>query len=291
VNTLEPPEPAGNDEPRWPRTPLPGTRRASGKSHAENVRHTLAFAALWNEIAQDQRTIALFQRWAAESGLAQRLADAIPLLDDMAVRAGLPHRFALREVTSLYVTAADPNEAMRFGSAAQRALGAFFAAWEVPPSASIASEAEAFVAHELRLPWLWLAAELVGMFHEAMLGQLWGVPVSTSLLVDGTPRVRQPIPPFIPRLGDPIEELERRLRAYLAERIAEGRRRPHRLPIGRVPDLDQMQQTYPYRATQWLYRNLALEQSIHKIAADAGMEPKDIRDGIKTAKRLLDLAG
>ena len=177
-------QPVGHEDDSWATDGLPPVAGAlSAKSHAELHMHSVARAALMNRLMSDPDVVALYERWAIGTWPGQTTLGFRERLDRAAQAIGRTSWAGLMQETgsefwrtgefTVEVDVADDDDPAlvraRFDEAlddAARLGEALVAAVEeVDSNAALWSEAVALVRDRWKLPWPWLAWELVRCWY------------------------------------------------------------------------------------------------------------------------------
>jgi len=281
----------------------------SGRSHAENVRHTLVRAAFVDEFVGDHRVQELYQSWLDRFNLGTTGMAVMNLLDELCGATGCQRRSEFikglddlessRDGSHVTVDAEDKravrlakglSENQHLIDRLSEVLDEFQNTLETADYAAMLSEGRK-ILKMMDLPWDWLAIETVEFFCIEVV----------RYIVDGNWRetrwVAAPDPPapavtfrFGTRPGESAREALYRFHEE-ADTIASQLVEPIQFPEGRMPtDLDREFHDGVGRYGRWLYIRRVRRDSINSIARNFHSDRSTIRYGLGEAERLLSLA-
>ncbi len=272
-----------------------------GASLAELQMHGEARAALLKLLLADPTVGALFDRWTLETQVGQLTLALRDHLARTAQTAGFPHvqalLAALRDATDGTVTltldVVDGAEAKRVFRTAGELLeeaadlsGALTAAKAGFDAEPLSVEAVALVRDEWKLPWPWLAWELVRWWLGWLEGAPFGLRQEVQFRTEST-GWEHPAPALAFRTT-PGESIEDALRRCHDEVVAplEAAAAAARLPNGRRTRSELVR-----RNTEWWYRRHIRGESLRSIADKDDDKRSLVRHGIEQAHRWLGIAG
>ena len=297
--------------PPPPSSPIPAVAGALvGETHADNLRHAYLRVHFMNALLTDPRVAGLFDEWGQQSGLYAAAHAVAQSSQQFAEAMGAPHWTALRKRSGETYGQPFAAVATRIGALAEANVSAPAMAF----LQSFCDEAEKFccvlekdrlkepssaefVRATLGLQWAWLAYELVDSFVRYVQLRAFGI-VETSVY---TVVFKSPLAPplsltvnFETSAGETVQEAATRLvdaatkafRDYL--KVARALDNATRKVRGRRPKRDTR---YLQDLAQWFYRIRVKQppESEASIAREVGRERRSIRNGVRTAERLLGL--
>jgi hypothetical protein len=287
MGTTRRPPPAGSDDDLSRRlkqlVPTIGDRpytpvadELASPTHADTERHALARAVLLTVLLPDPRVRALFETWGRSAGLSTAVAALARAV--AAVRAAE----AARSPDDHALT---PSE-RRVVRTLDTALTRFRTRWEAFRQHPVPAP-DTFVHETLRLPWPWVAVELVDAFRLRLVARATGVRIVRGFHggVQAPPLTLSTAP------GEVVEAVRRRLQdaehalALATARLPKGRRATHHVA----------------RNVHWFYRSRVqvppasisqLARAYHQTPGHTcatGDDRKVVQQGCKDAARWLGL--
>jgi hypothetical protein len=224
-------------------------------SHTENVRHMIVRAAFVRELCSHPQIVAAFNIWGEETGIYAAAREYTAAADDYARMVGLGGRVdLLRGDLPEFELYAEGGE---LDAAAQciQSQGARVRELQARllDARGVTPIDPTPVVRDLVKPgWPWLVFDLLEVFWGRVLSQSLGLAIVCNLWV---------------------------------EKMEDA---PHIEEDGRLPG--QTRRDAVERYASWYYRWAVLKQSKRAIAAEAGVDPKHVRTGVKEAERLLAMA-
>ncbi|MDA1129731.1 MAG: hypothetical protein O2913_13710 [Chloroflexi bacterium] len=270
---------------------IPARDALIGETEADNYRHVLVRQEFFKEFWGDEKVQALVSHWAKITGLEKLAQNLASSGDRLAELAGFESRGELIGRDELTFEDDRAEQGKKAMAEVEAAHDAFLLQLSKPAhSADVGQQAVDFV-ESFDLPYPWLAIELVESFFNSVggfaLGRIvqvdgWYEPKPLSELI--APKATMS---FQSKEGESVEDAVNRVSGYYEEvvtKLLEPRR-----PLGKIPD-----RTIPLleRDARWLYRHNVKGESIRSIANQefpSSDRRKDIYDGIRRAKQLLEL--
>lgn len=251
---------------------------------ADDERILLARVGFLRALMEDARVPVLFADIDRTAGLFAAADHLAPLATVLAQRLGMTHRSDLwltepaelaRRIDRVPITVeykALITDTMRVRKAAMDAYNTI----DAP---IVAARLEMFV-RELRVPWRWLALELVQQYLALFWSQVYGRRIEQDRgLVIGVAAA--------PRAGEDFAAAYQRQAAALAaaaQRYLKAKRRSK--TAGPKSDGQHLE-----RYATWFYRHRVKGDSLGRIAADADTSRANVKRGIGVVEQLLDLPG
>lgn len=269
------------DEENWHVLPSSALDRIGGETWADVELHLRARAAFLPLLRDDPDVTALFTHWNETTSFGQA-ATALGLhFHRVAAEAGYA------SVANLLAAAhvATEHDARGFTRVIRDdadLLGAYADAFEGFDLTPLYDEACVLVRETWRLPWPWIALELVRLWGDHQVFGVFGESVQTRLAVQhrGTPA---PALSFATRPGESIPDAWRRLRDEVIVPLAAAAAAAVRPPGKRSG------QEIVTRYVGWSYRCRIRRESIRSIAGKVDDRRALVKHGIGRAEHWLSI--
>ncbi|GIV77444.1 MAG: hypothetical protein KatS3mg050_1838 [Litorilinea sp.] len=279
--------------------------RLSGRTHAYNEGHLVARLALMRHITGLDRYEEIVRELAEEAGLHPIVVECQGIWRRLLAILGPDNFQRLREGENTFVLEVEDGEEAeaiqrelqelveRLCDALERFV-AQMAALRGDFSDRMADRLIDFVKDELRLPWAWVAYELIEQTFYAFYGAAHYQVMHKDVWYEPS---MPPAPPvtlnFQTYPDEPWEEAARRLEEEVAAVLGEftRAREAHEIPKGKRLSKEVIE-----RNVGWFFRRHVLGESIRSIARSGdgtGIEydRKLVRDGINQVMGLLSVSG
>ncbi len=280
----------------WREETIPERDGLLGVTSGDNVRHVLARAAFLDLFFGNETIIGAIKDWVERTPLkqrAQRMFSALTQLDDL---GNIPwHQLGWDEQTGI-TGACGPDDTLvnQTVEEANSSLQSFlFELRSFPESdvfQTVVGEAVNLL-ESLDVSYQWLVIELIQVYFANLLVDDFSWKYADRL---GSEPIAIPAAEityeFSTREGETVGQAIDRICQEVEGAIEELGRYQQPLPRGRLPGLTQ---STIGRNAKWFYLNTVTGKSIRSIAQEEfpGEDDrrKDVRDGIKSVRELLDL--
>lgn len=272
-------------------------------TEAEMEMHLTARVALLNLLQVDPAVDELHWRWMHSTAFGRAVYEFVEHLGRTAEAVGLPNAWELlmllkgaSEDGTITVQAADEADAERIARVfdgavveANRLLDDLIAASTNLDLTPLADDAIALVRDTWRLPWPWVADDLLRSWALRMVQIAFGTQIIVDYWVESDGSAR-PAPAIDFRFetgeGETVADAFLRFGRQMLDAVLgplEAAAAP--LPRGRVTDARVAQ-----RFVEWWYRRKVLEESIRSIADKDDGKRAHVRYGIAQAERWLSVS-
>jgi hypothetical protein len=275
----------------------------AGSTEAEMWMHAVARAALLNLLVSDPTVDQLFWRWMHMTRFGRAVYELVEQFGRCAEAFGMGNAYEFTRFRKntpadgmITIQAADASEADRISDSlsasvaeVDRLLDELIESSNDLDPTQLADEAVILVRDEWKLPWPWLANELIHAWFLIMHNCAFGARSTINYWIESD-ELQRPAPAidfhFMTKPAETISDSYQRFLNELSQRvIVPFQVAAAPLPRGRVTD-----ELVAARYVEWWYRKNILRESIRSIADKDDGKRSLVRYGIRQAKRWLSVA-
>jgi len=266
-----------------------------GETHGDNVRHVIVRASFLDYFFSNEIIKGAVREWGERTPLkkaAQRMSRAMDRMDDL---VDIPwHQIGWDEHTGIRANGPYDASVTQAVDEANSSLHSFFLELRSFPESdvfrTVAAEAVNLL-ERLDILYQWLALELMQVYLANLLVDDFSWRYTDKLDAEPVNVLAAAITyEFSTGEGETETQAIVRLRQEVEQTIEKLGRYQQPIPRGNLPRLTR---STLRRKARWFYLNRVAGRSIRSIAKEefAGKEDrrKDVRDGIKSVRELLDL--